>query len=76
MPMEGLGKILLGVGAVIIVIALLMIFGQHIPFFGKLPGDIFIKKDNFSFYFPIVTFLIISIILTVIINLILYFMNR
>ena len=74
--MEGLGKILLGVGAVIIVIALLMIFGQHIPFFGKLPGDIFIKKDNFSFYFPIVTFLIISIILTVIINLILYFMNR
>ena len=74
--MEGLGKILLIVGAVIIVVALLMIFCQHIPFFGKLPGDIFIKKDNFSFYFPIVTFLIISIILTVIINLILYFMNR
>ncbi len=74
--MEGLGKILLIVGAVIIVIALLMIFDQHIPFFGKLPGDIFIKKDNFSFYFPIVTFLIISIILTVIINLILYFINR
>ncbi|MGD0854239.1 MAG: DUF2905 domain-containing protein [Dehalococcoidia bacterium] len=74
--MEGLGKILLIIGAVIIVVALLMIFGQHIPFFGKLPGDIFIKKDNFSFYFPIVTFLIISIILTVIINLILYFINR
>jgi hypothetical protein len=74
--MEGLGKILLIVGAVIIVIALLMIFGQHIPFFGKLPGDIFIKKDNFAFYFPIVTFLIISIILTIIINVILYFMNR
>jgi hypothetical protein len=74
--MEGLGKILLIAGAVIIVVTLLMIFGQHIPFFGKLPGDIFIKKDNFSFYFPIVTFLIISIILTVIINLILYFMNR
>jgi hypothetical protein len=74
--MEGLGKILLIVGAVIIVIALLMIFGQHIPFFGKLPGDIFIKKDNFSFYFPIVTFLIISVILTIIINVILYFINR
>jgi hypothetical protein len=75
-PMEGLGKILLIVGAVIIVIALLMIFGQHIPFFGKLPGDIFIKKDNWSFYFPIVTFLIVSIILTIIINVILYFLNR
>jgi hypothetical protein len=75
-PMEGLGKILLIVGAVIIVIALLMIFGQYIPFFGKLPGDIFIKKDNWSFYFPIVTFLIVSIILTIIINVILYFLNR
>jgi membrane protein implicated in regulation of membrane protease activity len=74
--MEGLGKILLIVGAAIIVIALLMIFGQHIPFFGKLPGDIFIKKDNWSFYFPIVSFLIISIILTIIINIILYFLNR
>ena len=74
--MEGLGKILLIAGGVIVVIGLLMIFGQHIPFFGKLPGDIFIKKDNFSFYFPIVTFLIISIILTVIINLILYFINK
>ena len=76
MPMEGLGKILLIAGAVIIVIALLLIFGQHIPFFGKLPGDIFIKKDNWSFYFPIVTFLIISIILTIIINVILFFLRK
>lgn len=74
--MEGLGKILLIVGGVIIVAGLLMIFGQHLPFFGKLPGDIMIKKDNFSFYFPIVAFLLISIILTIIINVILYFFHR
>jgi hypothetical protein len=76
MPMEGLGKILLIAGGVIIVIGLLLVFSQHIPFFGKLPGDIFIKKDNFSFYFPIVTFLIVSILLTVIINVILYFLRK
>lgn len=76
MDLTGLGKILLIFGGVIIVIGLLLVFSQHIPFLGKLPGDIFIKKDNFSFYFPIVTFLLISIILTIIINLVLYFLNR
>ena len=74
--MEGLGKILLIAGGVIIVIGLLLVFSQHIPFLGKLPGDIFVKKDNFSFYFPIVTFLIISVLLTVIINIILYFLRK
>jgi hypothetical protein len=76
MPLEGIGKVLLIAGGVIIVIGLLFVFSQHIPFFGKLPGDIFIKKDNFSFYFPIVTFIIISILLTIIINVILYFIRK
>jgi hypothetical protein len=76
MAMDGLGKILLIVGGVIVVIGLLLVFAPHIPFLGKLPGDIFVKKDNFSFYFPIVTFLIISILLTIIVNLILYFLNK
>lgn len=74
--MEGLGKLLLILGVVVAVIGLLLIFGQHIPFFGKLPGDIVIKRDNFTFYFPIVTFLILSIVLTVILNLIFRFWGR
>ncbi len=74
--MEGLGKLLLILAAVIGLIGLLLIFGQHIPFLGKLPGDIVIKKDGFSFYLPIVTFLILSIILTIIINLIFRFWGR
>ncbi|MGA2368378.1 MAG: DUF2905 domain-containing protein [Dehalococcoidia bacterium] len=74
--MTSLGKILLIFGGVIIVVGLLFIFAQHIPFFGKLPGDILIKKDNFSFYFPIVTFIIISIVLTIVINVILHFFNK
>jgi hypothetical protein len=74
--MEGLGKILLIVGGIIIVLGLLLVFSEHIPFLGKLPGDIFVKKDGFSFYFPIVTLLILSILITIIVNVILHFLNK
>ena len=76
MDLTGIGKILLIFGGVIIVVGLLLVFSQYIPFLGKLPGDIFVKKDNFSFYFPVVTFLIISVVLTIIINLIIHFFNK
>ena len=74
--MEGIGKILLIVGGIIIILGLIFVFGQHIPFLGKLPGDIFIKKDGFSFYFPIGTLLILSVLITIIVNVVLYFLNK
>lgn len=74
--MEGIGKILLIAGGVLIALGLVLIFSNHIPFLGKLPGDIVIKRDNFSFYFPVVTFILISIVLTVIINIILHFIGK
>jgi hypothetical protein len=74
--MEGIGKILLIVGGSIVLLGLILVFSQHIPFLGKLPGDIFIKRDGFSFYFPIVTFLIVSVLITIIVNVILHFMNK
>ena len=74
--MTAMGKILLIVGGAIVVLGLILIFSPHIPFLGKLPGDIFIKRDGFSFYFPIVTFLLLSILLTIIINVILHFTGR
>ena len=76
MDLVGIGKILLIFGGVIIVVGLLLVFSQHIPFLGKLPGDIFIKKDDSSFYFPIVTCIVISIVLTIIINVVMYFWNK
>lgn len=74
--MEGLGKILLIVGGIIVILGLVLVFSQHIPFVGKLPGDIFIKKNGFSFYFPIVTMLIISILITIIVNVVLHFLHK
>ena len=74
--MEGIGKLLLIVGGIIIILGLILVFSQHIPFLGKLPGDIFVRRDGFSFYFPIVTFLVLSLLITIIVNVILYFLKR
>ncbi|MCQ6278233.1 DUF2905 domain-containing protein [Bacillus sp. EB600] len=60
--MTGLSKTLMIIGAIIFVIGFLMPF-LHL---GKLPGDILIKKGNATFYFPVVTCIVISIILSVI----------
>ncbi|UCG35037.1 MAG: DUF2905 domain-containing protein [Candidatus Omnitrophota bacterium] len=72
--MNNLGKLLIIFGVVIILVgAGLMIFSRFkIPFIGRLPGDIYIKKENFTFYFPITTSIIISIVL----SFILYFFFR
>jgi len=73
---EGLGKILLIVGAVLVGVGLFFAFSGHIPFIGKLPGDIVIKKGGVSFYFPIVTTLLLSAGLTLTINAIWHFMRK
>jgi len=62
--MGALGKMLILLGVLIVVIGLLLILGEKIPWIGRLPGDIIIRKKNFTLYFPITTCIIISIILT------------
>jgi len=64
--LSNFGKILIFLGFLLIFIGILFLFGSKIPFFGKLPGDIYIKKENFTFYFPITTCFLISIILSII----------
>ena len=61
-----MGKLLVLVGLVITAIGLLVMFGLPL---GRLPGDIAVKRDNFSFYVPITTSIVLSIILTLILNL-------
>lgn len=62
--MPGLGKSLIVIGLVIAAIGLLLTLAGRIPWLGRLPGDIFIKKDNFTFYFPLATSILISLILS------------
>jgi len=63
--MQEIGKILIIFGIVLISIGLLLIFFNKIPFLGKLPGDVYIQKKNFTFYFPLATSILISIILSI-----------
>ncbi len=66
---KNMGKLLIAIGIVLIIIGLIFYFGKGLPF-GKLPGDITVKRENFSFHFPLVTSLIISAVLTLIFYLI------
>jgi hypothetical protein len=65
------GKMLVIIGVIIALFGVVAIFWHRTPFLGKLPGDIFVQKGNFQFFCPIVTCLILSVILTLVINLIL-----
>ena len=67
--MNELSKAIILIGIMLIVLGLALSLGAKLPWIGKLPGDIFIKRDGFSFYFPLATSIIISIILAIIINL-------
>jgi hypothetical protein len=59
--MAELGKTLIIIGVVAIVIGALLMHSGKIPWLGRLPGDISIKNENFSFYFPLTTCIIISL---------------
>lgn len=62
--MNDLGKLLVIVGLLIAVVGVLLWSGIGKGWLGRLPGDINYTKDNFSFHFPIVTCLIVSVVLT------------
>jgi len=59
-----IGKLLIVCGVVMVGVGLLLTFGGQIPFLGKLPGDIRIEKENVSFYFPLASCLLISVVLS------------
>ncbi len=68
-PFSQFGRIILIMGLVLAAAGALMMFGPKIPFLGRLPGDIHLRGKNWSFHFPIVTSIVISIILTILFNL-------
>ncbi|MCM8770515.1 MAG: DUF2905 domain-containing protein [Candidatus Omnitrophica bacterium] len=64
--LSDLGKILILCGIVMIVVGIVFAFMHKVPYLGRLPGDIYIQKKNFTFYFPLATSIVISIILSLI----------
>jgi hypothetical protein len=71
--MSELGKILLGFGLLLVILgAVLLVAGNlsgKMPWLGRLPGDIYIERGNWKFYFPLATCIFISIVLTLIFSL-------
>lgn len=70
--MTGLGKTLIYIGIGLIILGLIVSAAGKIPWLGHLPGDITIQRDRFTFYFPLTTCILISVIIT----LVLYFFRR
>ena len=64
--MAPIGKLLIVFGLVLAAAGVLLLLSDKIPWLGRLPGDITVKRDNFTFYFPLATCLLISIILSLI----------
>lgn len=69
--MQNLGKSIVVIGIILIVVGLILWFaGNKFSWFGNLPGDIRVKRENFNFYMPITTMILVSIVLSVILWLI------
>jgi hypothetical protein len=66
------GRLLVISGAVLVLVGLVFMLSGKIAWIGRLPGDIYIKKKDITFYFPLGT----SILLSIILSLILWFINR
>lgn len=67
-----LGKLLMGAGLILLVVGALFTLSGKVPWLGRLPGDLYVERDNFRFYFPLGT----SILLSVIVSLLLWLFRR
>lgn len=74
--LSDLGKLLLIFGGIIIALGLLFLVASRIHFLGRLPGDILIRRGNTSIFIPIVTCIVLSAVLTVAVNLLLFLLRR
>lgn len=70
--MSDLGKSLVILGCIIAAAGVLLMLSGKLPWLGKLPGDIYLKKENYSVFFPLTTCILISLI----ISLILWFIRK
>ena len=64
--MNDLGKSLIVIGLLIALVGLGLVLAGRVPWLGRLPGDIHIQRGNWSFYFPVVTSLVVSVLLTLV----------
>jgi hypothetical protein len=68
-PFNGLGKLLIVLGGLLIIIGTALVILDKLPWLGRLPGDIYVERPQVTFFFPITTGLLISVILSFVVYL-------
>jgi uncharacterized protein HemY len=72
MPLSGVGKLLMLFGGILIIVGAALVLAEKTPWLGRLPGDIYVQRRNFTFYVPLTT----SILVSVVLSLVLYLLSR
>lgn len=73
---DAVGKVMAIAGTVLLALGGILMAVGRFTSLGRLPGDIFLQRDHVSFYFPVVTMILISVILTIVLNVVLRLLNR
>ncbi|UCE21556.1 MAG: DUF2905 domain-containing protein [Candidatus Aminicenantes bacterium] len=74
--MKTLGNVLIVSGILIVILGIILKLSGKLKWIGKLPGDIVIHKGNFTFYFPLMTCLLVSLVLSLLLYLIFKFVLK
>ena len=69
MDVAGIGRLLITFGIMVLLVGIVLVLVGKVPFLGRLPGDIVFRRDGFTLFIPIVTMIIVSLVLTVLLNL-------
>jgi len=70
MPLSGVGKLLIVLGGLLILIGAAIVLVGKVPWLGRLPGDIYIERRNFTLVFPLATSILVSVILSLVLSLV------
>jgi len=70
MAMEPLGRMLLYIGVILVLIGGFFVLASRVPWFGRLPGDFIFRREGLAIFIPITTMLIVSLILTILLNIV------
>ncbi len=69
MDVSGLGRLLIIFGIGLVVVGVVLLLANKVPFLGRLPGDIVFRRDGVTFFLPIATMIVVSLVITVVLNL-------
>lgn len=67
--LEGLGRLLVLLGGILLLAGLTLTVADRVPYLGRLPGDLYIQRDNLTIFVPLATMVVLSLVLTVLLNL-------